>query len=206
MSRCVFCGNKPAVFPLYKNDKNDAYLCDRCQETLALLFHAAKKEPYEVYAKYRENFRKEYGDSAYTEETLAKADSVWDESHSIPDGELPPAQTGYEPEQTEEEPARRDAYPAGLNMQAAPAAIPPDSSYYPNKLLLSTVLALLSLALPVLGLLPALIADKMADEIPYPYCATDVNRAKNISFAAIIFCAAEILAGVITAIILLSQI
>ncbi len=34
----------------------------------------------------------------------------------------------------------------------------------------------------------------------------DVNRAKNISFAAIIFCAAEILAGVITAIILLSQI
>ena len=62
------------MFPLYKNNKNNAYLCDRCQETLALLFHAAETEPYAVYAEYREHFCKEYGGSDYATALTAEAE------------------------------------------------------------------------------------------------------------------------------------
>ena len=206
MSDCVLCNQGNGIYPLYKNGNQSAQICENCQRTLAQLFYTAENQDYGAYITYRDIFRRNYANSPYADETAAKADSIWEAAHVMPADEIDPAQAVTPPtpqlfpptedlNDTEDE---SDFLPP----QPAPGTIPADGSFYPNKLLLSTLIGLVALFMPVLGLLPALIAKNMADEIPYPYCARDVSRARNICIAAIAFSLLEIIAGVITLIVL----
>ena len=69
-------------------------------------------------------------------------------------------------------------------------------SYYPNKLLLSTVLGLLALFTSVLGFIPAIIAKNMAYEIPLEYNVIDVSRARRITMAAFVINLIELIGGI----------
>ena len=67
-----------------------------------------------------------------------------------------------------------------------------NESFYPNKLMIATIISLLALFTPVFGLIPAIIAKRMVNELPEDYCPIDSKRASNISTAAIVIAALEI--------------
>ena len=210
MSQCVLCNTENATYPLYKNSRNNVYICYHCQQALTELFRTAETQDYGAYIACRDLFGKHYGSSPYAAEITAKSDGVWEAAHVTPEDELKPVQVEDVPDfaYKEEPPVQRSAnpYAAAPAANAAPPKNPADASYYPNKLMLSTVLGLIALFMPVLGLIPAIIAKNMADEIPFPFCVRDVTRARNISFAAIVLCVIEFFAGLVTMIVLFATV
>ena len=80
-----------------------------------------------------------------------------------------------------------------------------NESYYPNKLMLSTFIALVALFSSVFGFIPAVIAKQMAQEIPETYNPVDRKRAINIATAAIIFAIIEFLAGIVLLIVAIAD-
>jgi len=67
-----------------------------------------------------------------------------------------------------------------------------EQSFYPHKLALSTLFALLGVFAPVLGLIAAIVGKRMANELPDDYCPDDTKRATTLATAAIAINALEI--------------
>lgn len=78
-------------------------------------------------------------------------------------------------------------------------------SYYPNKLMLCTVMGLVALFTSVFGLIPSIISMNMANELPLEFSPLDVKRARNISNAAVIINTIEVIVGIIIGLIILLQ-
>ncbi|MBQ7623766.1 MAG: hypothetical protein IJS65_00635 [Clostridia bacterium] len=78
-------------------------------------------------------------------------------------------------------------------------------NYYPNKLMLATIIALVSFFSSVFGFIPGIVALKMANELPENYNTTDVKRAKGFATAAIVIAIIEVVVGVPLLITLLNQ-
>lgn len=76
-------------------------------------------------------------------------------------------------------------------------------TYYPNKLMLSTIIGIIALFSSALGLFPALIARQMAYELPADYSPRDVKRARNIATAAFVINLIEVVAGVLITLIII---
>ena len=72
-----------------------------------------------------------------------------------------------------------------------------NNTYWPNKLLLSTVIGIIALFTSVLGFIPAVLGLTMAKEIPESYCPQDRGRAIRINTAAIVFGVIEGLVGLV---------
>lgn len=75
--------------------------------------------------------------------------------------------------------------------------------FYANKLTLSTIIGLVALFSSIFGLFPAMIAMKMADEMPMDYSPVDVKRARQISTAAFVINLIEVIGGIVTGVVLL---
>ena len=96
---------------------------------------------------------------------------------------------------------------------AAPAVQPQETikeravmtpeTYYPNKLLLCTVIGIIALFTSVLGFIPSIIARNMAYELPLEYNVTDVSRARRIATAAFVINLIELIAGAIIGAVIL---
>lgn len=67
-----------------------------------------------------------------------------------------------------------------------------EQSFYPHKLALSTLFALLGIFAPVLGLISAIVGKRMANELPEDYCPDDTKRATTLSMIAIAINALEL--------------
>lgn len=78
-------------------------------------------------------------------------------------------------------------------------------SYYPNKLMLSTIIGIVALFTSIFGLFPALIAKNMAEELPMEFSAPDVKRARRIATAAFVINLLEVIIGAIVGVIILLQ-
>ncbi len=79
------------------------------------------------------------------------------------------------------------------------------TSYYPNKLMLTTFLGFSAIFFPVFGLFTSIIASRMARELPMDYDPIDVQRAKSIASVAFVINMLQWIAGIIVGIICLLE-
>lgn len=110
----------------------------------------------------------------------------------------------YIPNNQTQQPPVQTAPPVYPSSGQAPAVMPGNSNpaFFPNKILLATVIGIIALFTSALGLIPALIAMQMAKELPLDYSPADVKRARAISTAAFVINLIEVIAGVLVTFII----
>ena len=76
-------------------------------------------------------------------------------------------------------------------------------TYYPNKLMLCTVMGLVALFTSVLSLIPSVLSLHMVNELLLVLSPNDVLQARQLCKAAVIINSIEVLAGIIIGIVIL---
>ncbi len=209
MAECVLCKNEEGIVPLYKSERKKAFVCKDCMKDPDNLFRLARDKDPSAYERYREEFIEDFSESEYVNEIVSQADREWQETFARPAEEPAPE---YDTEDFADEDAEAEVETYVSDAEAEPPvgnAVPAGSfqaeAFYPFKLHLCTVLGLIALFTSALGLIPSFIAHQMACELPDSFSPVDVRRARQISQAALIINALEVLAGIIIGIVILAD-
>ncbi len=180
MPKCVLCGAPGADIPLNKDAHSSGLLdrvCADCKADVDRLFDLAENADDKAYAEYRNGFAEDFGQTETVKDLLRIADA------------------------RKKTAAANKRNPAQTKKKEAGSAIDP-INYYPNKLMLCTLIGLAALFTSVLGLIPSFIGFRMSKELPPEVSPPDVLRARRLCLAALIINTVETVGAIITALVL----
>ncbi|MBO5858493.1 MAG: hypothetical protein J6R20_01800 [Clostridia bacterium] len=182
--KCKLCSGDNASLLHLDTNGNQIYVCDGCAQDVKELLTLAVGHDINEYNKFKNEFIEDFNGNPNIGCVIQAA-----EAKRLGTINPPSPKTSFVQNEIK------------TNNKSTSETI---NSFIPYKLLLSSILAVISLFLPIIGIIFAIFANVMSSEIPYDFSPTDVKRANMISNCAIYIHLVEIVILIIACINLFS--
>lgn len=207
MRQCMLCAGYG--FFTYGEGEDAVCLCSACSDKALELFSLAKTDKIK-YINKKDEFLNAYNGDENTKKVISLAEDIKNGKTVAGAGKEIPKKGSSVVTVMETDNGKNTAGKASENDSrnkvisvAVNNTNADDSVFLPFKLLIATLFAVAAYLIPVAGLLPAVIAYIMAEEIPGGFCKYDVLRAKNLAkFAIIVNVIVILIAAVVAGVII----